>query len=101
MPRIERLPRGISRYIAYRKRLYKNVYSLRIQIWPHLKNRRGRGIPYEIVRKIREEYGPCHLARQRGPKPPGTPTQRSLAEKYGISRSAISLILSGTTYRNI
>ncbi len=73
------------------------MYMLRIQIYPHLKNRIGRGRSVETVVAIRKEYAADGI-RKRGPHAPGGVTQKTLAAKYGMSKSAISLILSDVTY---
>jgi len=87
----------MSRYLEYRKRLYANCYMLRIQIYPHLRNRIGRGRSVATVIAIRKEYAADGI-RKRGPHAKGSVTQKTLAAKYGMSKSAISLILSDVTY---
>jgi len=91
------LPKGIARYLAYRKMIYANCYMLRVQINPKLRNRKGRGRSPETICAIRSEYD-AGGNRKRGPHARGSVTQKTLAAKYGMSKSAISLILSDITY---
>jgi len=89
----------MRRYRQYRKMIYANCYMLRIQAFPNLRNRRGRGMSPETVKEIRRAYDEGG-SKKRGPHGKGSVTQKSLAERYGVSSSAISQIISGITYQD-